>query len=407
MFISVVIVILLSTFLLLTFLQNHFIAVSSFHIQSIQNTDLGFQYVSKREIPYDLEQDIKLPSAIESELILTKKHWGLFNLLKVQSKVKNNVFEKIGLIGGFQENRPALYLKENNNALVLVGDTKIQGEAFLPKNGVKRGYISGYSYYGNQLIYGKTSLSNFKLPQIKNRNYLVTLSKGVYNEENTTFMDLNEGAKIVNSFKETTKIYKQKRVVFLRNIDLTGNIIIQSDTLIRMDHTAKLKDVLLVAPRIEILNNVTGNFQAIATKKIKVGENCRLIYPSALLIAEYKAVNSEKKITNENNQLQISFRTSIKGIVAFLSEAITSNYKPQLILEESSKIIGEVYCDKNFELKGEVYGSVFANNFIATQFGSIYQNHIYDGAILQGNLPIQYVGLDLENSKSKVAAWLY
>jgi hypothetical protein len=407
MFISVVIVILISTFLLLTFLQNHFKTVSNFHIQSIQNTDLGFQYVSEREIPYDLQQDIKLPSAIESELILTKKHWGLFNLLKVQSKVKNNVFEKIGLLGGFQVKKTALYLKDNNNALVLVGNTKIQGKVFLPKNGVKGGYISGHSYYGNQLIYGPIMQSNSELPIIKNRGYLEELSKGIVDNENLIFINLIEGRKILNSFSKPTQIYKQSGVLTLRNLKLGGNIIIQSDTLIRVDNTAKLSDVLLIAPAIEIMNNVTGNFQVIARNSIVVGENCSLSYPSVLLINEKKVYSSEKSGSIESAKIQISSNSIVKGIVAFLSNNVMSNYKPQIILEENSKVVGEVYCDKNFELKGDVYGSVYTNNFIAAQFGSVYQNHIYNGNIIEANLPTQYVGLPLENSIPKTSEWLY
>ncbi len=406
MFISVVIVILISTFLLLTFLQNHLKTIANFRIESIQNSNLGFQYVLEHEIPYDLQQNIELTSRVKSELTLIKKHWGMFDVLKVKSNVNSNKFEKVGLMGGHTKKRPVLYLKDNNNALVLVGNTKIQGNVFLPKNGVKTGNISGYSFYGDQLIYGLISQSDYKLPTIKNRKYLKALSKGEIDENNLIFIDLVEDTKHINSFSSHAQIYKQSGEVHLKNIELIGNIIIQSDSLIKIDNSANLKDILLVAPIIEINNNVTGNFQAIATKNIIVGENCNLLYPSVILLDENKIDTPEKQFTY-NNQIQINSNTSIKGIVAFLSTYTTSNFKPQIILENNSKVIGEVYCDKNFELRGIVFGSVYTNNFIALQFGSIYQNHIYNGNILLENLPIQYVGLILEDSKYKISEWLY
>ena len=405
LFVSVLIVLLIATFLTLTFLQNHFKITANFQIQCIQNADIGFQFISENYIPYEEERTIELSDDIDSHIILTKKHWGVFNILNVQSKVKNASFQKTGLIGGFQSEKPALYLKDNNNALVLVGNTKIEGKSFLPKNGVKRGNIAGHSYYGDQLIYGNTVQSNTKLPSIKNRNYIEQLSKGFINDEDAFFIELNEGLKIINSFNKQAQIYKQQGVVNLRDIQLTGNIIIQSDTLIKVDKTALLSDVILIAPSIEIMNQVSGNFQGFATKNISVGANCYFSYPTALILHDMTrgTLNNEK----ETPQINISSNSAMKGIIAFLSNNETNSYKPQIVIEENSTITGEVYCDKNLELKGDVNGSVYTSGFIANRSGSVYLNHIYNGSILQSKLPKQYTGLQIDNTKSTISKWLY
>ena len=49
----------------------------------------------------------------------------------------------------------------------------------------------------------------------------------------------------------------------------------------------------------------------------------------------------------------------------------------------------------------------YTGGFIANRLGSIYQNHIYNGAILSTVLPVQYAGLILENTNLKIAKWLY
>jgi len=406
LFVSVLIVLLISTFLMLTFLQNHFKTKANFHVQSIQNADLGFQFIADNNISYEEEKSIEISSAINSYISLTKKHWGVFDLVTVKSNVNDILFQKTGIIGGFQKEKPALYLEDNNSALVLVGNTKIQGSTFLPKNGVKRGNIAGNSYYGEQLIYGAIKQSNENLPVIKNRNYIKELSKGLVVVANSNDLLLEEGLKSINSFSNPIKIYKQEGTINLREIHLTGNIIIQSDTLIRVYKTAELSDVILVAPSIEIGDFVTGNFQGFSTKNITVGANCNLMYPSALVLNE-KIVSNTIHKNNSFSQLKINSNTLIKGIVAFLATDETNNYKPQLVLEEQAIITGEVYCEKNFELKGMVNGSVYTSGFIANQYGSVYQNHIYNGEIIQSNLPQQYVGLSLENANPTIAKWVY
>lgn len=405
LFIAMLIVLLIASFLMVTFLQNTFKTNAGFQIRSIQNANLGFQYVSENDIPYNQKTTIKLPYDIGGQLTLLKKHWGIFDLVHIESKVKNKSFQKIGLIGGFQSKRPALYLKDNNNALVLVGDTKILGNAFLPKNGVKRGNIAGNSYYGTQLIYGTSKQSNKKLPRLKNREFIEFLSKEKHVIKNTGLLTLYEGLTVINSFSEPTKLYKQKGVINLREISLTGNIMIQSDTLIKVYNTALLSNIQLIAPYIELQSKVTGNFQVVASKNITVGADCQLTYPTALILNEtVKLSNAE---SDKFSQLKIASGSTVKGIVAFLSNNKTVNYKAQIVLEKNAEIIGEVYCDQNFELKGEVKGTVYTNKFITNSYGSVYQNHIFNGSILQPELSEKYVGLAIEKSKSAVSTWLY
>ena len=74
-------------------------------------------------------------------------------------------------------------------------------------------------------------------------------------------------------------------------------------------------------------------------------------------------------------------------MVVYLGNDPPNNYKTQIELQETAILIGELYCNQNTELKGTVYGTVFAKNFIANQFGSIYQNHIYNGKINVHQLP--------------------
>ena len=95
--------------------------------------------------------------------------------------------------------------------------------------------------------------------------------------------------------------------IHLVNVKLTGNILIRSNTKINVAASATLKDVILIAPVIHIEKGVSGNFQAIATKKIYVDQGANLQYPSALILIndiqkeEFSSVN-----TTDPNQILIA-----------------------------------------------------------------------------------------------------
>ena len=195
----------------------------------------------------------------------------------------------------------------------------------------------------------------------------------------------------------------------LKGIKLIGNIIVHSGAKIRIYPSANLTDVILIAPEIEILNNVEGTFQAFATDKIVMGKNCRLKYPSALVVYEKnKRSDSVNMANNEQiEQIEIHSDSEVRGIVCFLSNNEQNNYKAQVFIDKNASVLGEVYCDKNVELKGDVIGSIFTNGFIANEYGSVYQNHIYNGRILSSNFPLEYCGMRIENSTNSIVKWVY
>jgi len=289
--------------------------------------------------------------------------------------------------------------------LIIVGNTKIEGTSFIPKQGVKAGNISGNSYYGTSLIYGNTRKSAQKLPTPKNLNQF----------NNKNYIDIFKREQLIvfkigissykNSFLEPTKLLYDNAPIHLSGIQLTGNIIIQSESAITIDNSALLKDVVLIAPKIDILDEVKGTFQAIASASITVGKNCLLEYPSALLLK-----TTSKSISDiENQQIFFGPNSSLKGIIAYVGEDIQQKqrFKPQLVIEKGAIVHGEVFCEANTELKGAVYGSLYTSRFISSTAGSVYLNHIFNGQITATALPDEYVGLTFDTNKREIAKWLY
>ena len=409
-FIAVVIALLVLAFISLTYTQQHFKGKTSNFLQTIHNTNAAVNYASNTQLAYNEIVKIKLLDNENDNTSIRKQHWGVFDLITATSTIKKETFTKNALLGGSLQKRPSLYLQDNNQPLVLVGDTRIEGNTLLPKQGVKRGTIAGNSYAGSQLIYGSTGLSKKNLPKLKNREYLKQLAQGSIQFANTIPLELSENTTILNSFNDPTQLFYSNTSIDLRMIKLTGNMIVQSSSVIKIYPSAQLIDILLIAPKIEILDAVKGNFQGFATKEISVGKNCQLGYPTSLILYEKKTGSltiRNNNATEDWNHVQIASGTAIRGVVGFLSDNEINNYKPQISIDENSSITGEIYCNQNIELKGKITGSVFTKGFIANQFGSIYQNHIYNGKMVNTNFHEEYSGLNIENSTKNVTKWLY
>lgn len=404
--ISLIIAILVSAFISLIYLYQKMAFKYSFTKEAIANTQMGFEYLKGNQVSYN--QEIKLPfNNFNAKTYLLKKHWGIFDVATVRSKVKNEFYQKVAVLGAQNEKRDALFLKDNNQSLVLVGNTKITGKVAIPKQGVKQGNISGESYHRNQLIYGSKRVSTNRLPAIQNIASIKRLKNNYFEKEIVRF-ELKEGLKHHQSFFSKTLLYEDTNPITLKNISLSGNVIIVSKTTIVIDASCNLEDVILIAPKIFIQKNVQGNFQAIASKNIEVGSYCKLNYPTALILLDQEThIQKNNKNIIEEHQIKIDNNTSLKGIVLFYSENLKYQYNSQVKIDEKVIITGEVYCSKNLELLGSVFGTVYTGNFLIKKAGGIYLNHLYN-AIINGNkIPNQYVGLQIEKKSNAVAKWVY
>lgn len=404
-FIVVVIALLLSSFLIIIHIHKQFRIQTDHVVEMVKMTDRGVQHALNETKQIKDTTAIPLFDEDYKSLVIKSSFWGIFEKVYAKSEIKQKSFSKVALFG--QERNPsnqALFLKDNNRPLVIVGQTKIEGQAYLPKRGVKSGNIAGHSYYGTKAIYGKAN----EIKQFPRLNPSVfdhiksLLELPIPNQFEVEPLNLDE-RKTVNSFKDKPLLASSNSAILLSEIELIGHIIIQSDTKIIVDESANLVDVILMAPEIEIRENVKGTFQAFATNNLRVSRNVILDYPSALVL--YRDYNKEDG--NEEHVLEIGSKTRIKGSVLYLGNTTAENYDVQLKIENDVEIEGEVYCEQNLELRGTVYGTVYTNNFIVKEGGTTYQNHLYNGKINANKMTKHYVGLVLEEQSKAIMKWLY
>lgn len=401
--ISVIILIVVSAFISLIYLQKRIAQKGALFKETIHHTNLAFNYTQYHEVPYDSKVELSFSDLDFEETNMQRKHWGIYDIVTVQAKIKNEIFQKTGILGGKVNSRKALHLQDTDKPLVLVGNANIRGDAALPKRGVKRGSIAGTSYYGTSLIYGNSQISGPSLPTIRNTSFLKSFMY-TKNFENMQEFVLEDGLKQERSFNDPTLVYEQSEPIFLKGVSLKGNIVISSETAITIHPTTVLEHVIIMAPEINIQANTNGSFQALATQKIKVGKGCKLEYPSALVVLQKDLQNMDKQ---KEPSLEIFEKSSIDGVVLYQTDTNGFNYYTQLFIASNSVIKGEVYCEKNLELKGTVKGTVYTGNFIAREYGGVYVNHLYNGVINSQELPNQFAGLFVNTTKMAIAKWVY
>ncbi|SEO97179.1 hypothetical protein SAMN05444671_3841 [Flavobacterium sp. CF108] len=413
-FIAVLIALLLAGLVLYAYTFIYMKEQSKGAIENIQIADIGMQSLLEQK---ELNTDTVTSDFIKKENQTIKTHlsqWGVFQKGITITQFRKKKFTKTAIIGSLitADKSPTLFLQETHNALTVVGSTKIRGIAYLPTQSVNSGYIAGNSYYGTQLIYGRIEKSTSELPKPE-KAFLDAVNfylKEYKIDRQEDYINLNSALKITNSFKEKTKGFYSQNTITLENKIISGNIIIKSETAIKVRKTALLNDLILIAPIIEIEDETIGNFQAIASKKITLGKKCNLSYPSALLLFQdnkNNIANNSNYNTLSENQIFIREGSVLKGCVTYIQTKETSDFQTQIVLEKDSKIKGQVYCNGNFEIKGTVSGSVYTKQFVANQAGSIFMNHVYNATIENETVPAIYGGIILEQQPKTVLKWLY
>ncbi|MBC7523113.1 MAG: hypothetical protein H7239_01540 [Flavobacterium sp.] len=407
-FIGVIIALILTGLILLQNTHNFFIQQSKATIENIQLANSGINFLKLQLNPITDTTAIEKLSSNNQKVEVQSSQWGIYEKAIVKTTNREKIFYKSALIGTQMEDlqRPTLYLQDNFKPLIVVGNTRLKGTIYLPNQEIKSGYIAGESFYGKDLFQGTIKKSNTKLPELR-KNY-----KDHF-EELLKFKDLNiasfiggnEIIKYRNSFLKPTKYWYSKNEIILDNNDLVGNIIIKSEHKITIKKTAILKDVIIVAPMVEIQDGVSGNFQAIANKQIIVGKNCKLTYPSAIVFIQIK--EEVLDFQNTKTAVFIDKNTEIRGSIIYFKHTKENDFKTQITLSEEAAIKGEIYCEGNLELKGKVVGSVYTEQFIVNRGGTTFVNHIYNGQIVNDNFPENFCGLLFKNNQKGIAKWIY
>ncbi len=405
--VATIIAILLASFLTLTQTHRFFNTQSKILGNVIDSTNAGIRYSLEKE--HIFGDSISLGDEMYQTSI-KQTNWGGFLKVESTTSAKTMNFSKMALTGHTMA-RPelALQLSGDKLPLVLVGNTTIEGDAYVSDLGVKAGIISGHYFNGKELVKGTIGSGKGELPELdpiwldgirEILQYIPYDPKEILERE-----AINK-----NSFFDSSRfIYDENRIVL--NETYIGNIVIKSGTEIVVAPSANLIDVTLVAPKITIEKEFKGSASFIASEKIVVAENVRLEHPSSLVLLDSE-IKEQIPVPKGEEPIFISDGSTITGTVIFLDEREEKelgnmNSSTHIGIAPEGSVKGYVYCQGNVELMGTVMGTVYTHRFLAREFGSVYINHIYNGRILARDLESGFGGLPLKDSDKAIIKWLY
>jgi hypothetical protein len=343
----------------------------------------------------------------EDSIKLGRKLWGALEVVTSQAFSMNRKISKIAEIGFSQANSNpyCLYLADQDEPLSVCGKTQIKGLAYLPKAGIKRGFVEGQNYSGSELVNGEIRKSEKKIPELNSsvldhiKNILSTKNLS----ENDSVLSIGSNQlrdSIFNSFVNRTLIIKKSGTIKLSGV-FSGNIVLASDKQIEISSDVILKDVIICAPKIIIKQGFKGNAQFFATDSIFVDKNVTLFYPSVIgLVNNPKSPNMTTVTLNEND--------SISGFVFAHREDIPSAKQTIISIPTNSVIHGEVYSNGFVDMRGSIYGSLMCSKILLHTPSSVYENNLLGAIIDRTMLSNYYVGTTLmeESSVKKVIKWL-
>lgn len=347
--------------------------------------------------------DTEVVNTFEGDTFSIKRHnWGVYEVISSISTVGPFMRVRSALIGTKKLSMEpyALWLKDINRPLTLVGNSILEGICYLPKSGIRRGYIDGKAFTNQKLIDGETKTSNNQLPPY-NTEVINQLRLGLQNSFSIPIITENLLSDTLHrSFKESTLLIHCPKIV--ENIYLKGNIILYSDDEITFTKGTRLENVIVFARKITIDDHSKIKAQIVASDSIIVGESCNLEFPSILLTVK-------KNIHSSSPKIIIGKRSTLGGLV-FMEGTENPFYPASFTLSENSTIIGSVWVDGNVELNGNIDGSITCDRFILKTSNSIYENHLLNSNIRQSLLSKHYVYpivyTHAINKHRDVATWL-
>ncbi|MGE0637864.1 MAG: hypothetical protein AB7P01_15585 [Bacteroidia bacterium] len=349
--------------------------------------------------PYDL-----FGSGTDS-ILVKRVPWGMYEVAvcKAFSGIHESI--KYALYGASvlsDTNSYALYLADAGDQLSITGHTVIKGNCFVPGGSIKRGYIEGQSFSGAKTSEGQVYSSKKNLPLINKdvveRNKVFFQKQSILDKDMFTTDSISSKDSIYNSFENAPLVIPE--LAELKDVSITGNVIIVSANQINISKSALLENVIIYAPEISIEDDFRGTLQAFASENIVVGDNVHLEYPSSLTI-----ITDAKRDTSAT--ISIGENCEIQGCLTLVSESEKGNLRDKISLGKNSSVYGQVYCDSYFELKGSVYGQVLCNKFILKTPSSMYENNLLGCTIDNAKLPANFAGsMLLERKIRQIAEWL-
>lgn len=387
-FVCVIISVFCGCFILLSHYQNVLSDKLYLHEKLIIRNESVSNYIlsNGEQVVYNNKTQLDIFSDGIASFV-EKKNWGFYDVIVCETVFKNDTVSNIMQVGHIQNtlNNLALYVTDYDKPLKLSGNTEILGDIEAPNGKTELAYINGQQ--GNAIsLKGRQKKSKDRLPKI-DKSIRIDISE----LPRLSLNNVEKGAFLINTFNTTTKVIDLSAASALEGIVCKGNYILWSDTNLVIKKSAKLNDVLLMAPNVRIESGFKGNVQIIATKNVIIEKEVSLTYPSSIYV---------KNDVQDSISVEIKSNSKLVGGIVINGGSFINSIERKLTIEKDALVIGDVYCYGSTQLKGSIIGRIYTDRFFLKTEASNYENTILNGSINSIMLPDGFVGLPLFNNQS-------
>ncbi len=367
--IALILAILCSSLILLSFYSRQHQLTTDIEQRLNRNLESATNLVLEGEVVMESTTDtIDLFDKQQDSVSIKVAPWGMFEVACITAF--SNLFTKQNsFIGG--SCLPAymdgcLYLADHKRPLSLNGNTILTGDVYLSKGGIKPIYINQRGFSHSNLVNGNIKPSAEALPALS-----APIIDNLYKQlRDSTGEEFPSGDSLVQTFYDSARVFHSKNVCQISDITLKGHVLIKADSLIEVEASAHLEDVILIAPVIRFKMGFTGTVQAVATDSLIAEAGCGFEYPSALVLLK-------KPDLKMQNVLRLEKGCRLKGLIIARcnNEDIT---RTRVDIKESTLIEGIVYVMGYCSLGGRVNGTVLSDYFIYQTQNIMYENCLVD-----------------------------
>jgi hypothetical protein len=302
-----------------------------------------------------------------------KSKWGGLAILDIEGVYGNFTTRKKVLCGakGVGDDATALYLADNYNSIAVSGKTRLVGDCYLPKSGIKASYMEGDYYRGKELVYGTIKESSSQLPSI-DKDYLQWVNQMLEGKLKPTDSVIDfasiQSSEFSNGFYQKTAYFLSTEPLYLNRCKFDGNIVILSLHPITVFPSAELTDVMLFAPKITFEKNWFGAVQAYAKDTLIAESNVHFQFPSVLGVSGSQNLGF----------IDLQRGARIEGALWMTKNTQVKDNKNTCYFQSNTYLQGAAHIEGKVALQGEIAGALYTEKFFLKTASSYYENHLFN-----------------------------
>ena len=323
--------------------------------------------------------------SINENTVALKKVWGFWDVLTVKILLNDSTHIENYFIGHDEMSKHQVRLQFicqiAEKYYLLQGDTRIEGNVYVPNQTVKRGYIDGLNLTSDKLVYGEIYSSKKELPKIKEVDIQDVLNNALVPEFDYVTTQYR-------SFTKPPTLIKWQSEI-ISDLVLKGNYIIQASGPVFIDQSCLFEDVILFASSVTVDDNFSGSLQVFARDTVIIGEGVNLFYPSAISLKDRK-----------HSYLKIKDDTQIHGAIYVKPKNPNMN-NLHCYVSKGSQLNGELIVEGVVEFRGSMNGYIACDQFVYSTASGKYQNYLVNAKISSTSLSKYYLPLLNDSNQNK------